>query len=236
MPSTRTRAPSPITLLSAIVFVATFSAFACSNSSSNGDGGATGGSTGTGGATSGTGGGRGGDTGAAARAVDRRAPAGKVARPAPGARVEQREPVGRAARTGERLAMVARPAAVTAAPALPAREELLAAPVRRAPADKFACIRAVAAASRSATGFRTAGNVPRVGPTQPTARLASGPGASLHPARPPLPSAPTSRRRAPGLQRAVAFRQASANKTGAREAASSPTAPRSCADQHEQAL
>ena len=64
MPSTRSRAPSPITLLSVIVFVATFSAFACSNSSSSGDGGATGGSTGTGGAMSGTGGGRGGDTGA----------------------------------------------------------------------------------------------------------------------------------------------------------------------------
>jgi hypothetical protein len=64
MPSTRTRAPSPVTLLSAIVFVATLSAFACSNSSSSGDGGATGSVTGTGGATSGTGGGRGGETGA----------------------------------------------------------------------------------------------------------------------------------------------------------------------------
>ena len=64
MPSTRTRAPSPITLLSAIVLVATFSVFACSNSSSSGDGGATGGSTGIGGAMSGTGGGRGGETGA----------------------------------------------------------------------------------------------------------------------------------------------------------------------------
>jgi hypothetical protein len=64
MPSTRTRVLSPSTLLSAVVFVATFSVFACSNSSSSGDGGATGGSTGTGGATSGTGGGRAGETGA----------------------------------------------------------------------------------------------------------------------------------------------------------------------------
>jgi len=64
MPSTRTSVLSPITLLSAVVFVATFSVSACSNSSSSGDGGATGGSTGTGGATSGTGGGRGGETGA----------------------------------------------------------------------------------------------------------------------------------------------------------------------------
>ena len=55
---------SPISLLTAVVFVATLATFACSNSSSSGDGGATGGSTGTGGATSGTGGGRGGETGA----------------------------------------------------------------------------------------------------------------------------------------------------------------------------
>ena len=64
MPSTRTRALFPITLLSAVVWAATFSVLACSNSSSSGDGGATGGSMGTGGAMSGTGGGRGGDTGA----------------------------------------------------------------------------------------------------------------------------------------------------------------------------
>ena len=63
MPSTRTRVLSPITLLSAVVFAATFSVFACSNSSSSGDGGATGGWPGAGGATSGTGGGSGGGTG-----------------------------------------------------------------------------------------------------------------------------------------------------------------------------
>jgi hypothetical protein len=45
MPSTRSRVLSPITLMSAVVFVATFSVYACSNSSSSGDGGATGGST-----------------------------------------------------------------------------------------------------------------------------------------------------------------------------------------------
>jgi hypothetical protein len=62
---TRARPVLHIGCFSAVVFVATFSLLACSNSSSSSDGG-TGGSTGTGGgrgATSGTGGG-GGDTGA----------------------------------------------------------------------------------------------------------------------------------------------------------------------------